>query len=103
MSKAAARYCNGKRLEQLSASEIEFLYNRLVESRGGDGADTGERRASPHKVIGRANQERDEERAADDADIMDPGASVEVAGHIVHAATGEPATSGARSNGRARG
>ena len=34
MSKAAARYCNGKRLDQLSAGEIESLYNRLVESRG---------------------------------------------------------------------
>lgn len=33
VSKAAARYCNGKRLEQLSPVEIEFLYNRLVGSR----------------------------------------------------------------------
>ncbi|MEO8286160.1 MAG: hypothetical protein ABI670_06955 [Chloroflexota bacterium] len=33
MSKAAARYCKGKRLSQLDTDEIEFLYNRLVASR----------------------------------------------------------------------
>jgi hypothetical protein len=33
MSKAAARYCGGKRLDQLNAAEIELLYNRLVASR----------------------------------------------------------------------
>jgi hypothetical protein len=33
VSKAASRYCDGKRLDQLSAEEIEFLYNRLVGSR----------------------------------------------------------------------
>lgn len=103
MSKAAARYCNGKRLEQLSASEIEFLYNRLVESREGEASDSSDRRGSTHKVIGRANQDRDERQVADDAGIMDPGASEDMAGHSVHAATGEPVASGARSNGRARG
>lgn len=42
MSKAAARYCRGKRLGQLDADEIELLYNRLVASRetGPDDEDT---------------------------------------------------------------
>lgn len=33
VTKAAARYCKGKRLAQLDPEEIEFLYNRLVSSR----------------------------------------------------------------------
>jgi hypothetical protein len=33
MTKAAARYCDGKRLTQLDPTEIELLYNRLVSSR----------------------------------------------------------------------
>ena len=33
MTKAAARYCDGKRLGQLDPAEIELLYNRLVSSR----------------------------------------------------------------------
>jgi hypothetical protein len=33
VTKAAARYCKGKRLTQLDPDEIEFLYNRLVSSR----------------------------------------------------------------------
>lgn len=39
MSKAAARYCKGKRLDQLDAGEIATLYNRLVASREGGGAE----------------------------------------------------------------
>ncbi len=33
MTRAAARYCDGKRLNRLDPSEIEFLYDRLVASR----------------------------------------------------------------------
>jgi hypothetical protein len=102
MSKAAARYCNGKRLEQLTASEIEFLYNRLVESRGPDASESGSARPA-HQVIGRALEERVSSRAASDADELDLGAPEENAGRSRHAESGEPATSGGRSNGRVRG
>jgi hypothetical protein len=50
LSKAAARYCKGKRLDQLDASEIESLYNRLVASReSGTNGGTDE-----HETEGRA-------------------------------------------------
>ena len=39
MSKAAARYCHGKRLDQLDAGEIATLYARLVASREGEEAE----------------------------------------------------------------
>ena len=100
MSKAAARYCNGKSLEQLSAAEIEFLYNRLVESRGPEPSDNGDRRGVTHAVLGRAAHYRDSDRAAAGADVTGPGATPDGTGH---AEGGEPATSGARSNGRVRG
>jgi hypothetical protein len=76
MSKAAARYCNGKRLEQLTAREIEFLYNRLVESRGPEPGDGSDRRGPT---------------------------PVDIAVNTGYAESGEPVTSGARSNGRGRG
>ncbi len=41
MSKAAARYCDGKRLAQLNASDIDLLYNRLVESRESTSGESG--------------------------------------------------------------
>ncbi len=66
MSKAAARYCNGKRLEHLDTNEIEFLYNRLVGSREANAGEAGEEgtegavipggRSVPQKVAQRAGQ-----------------------------------------------
>ncbi|MDQ5825734.1 MAG: ATP-binding protein [Chloroflexota bacterium] len=94
MSKAAARYCGGKRLEQLDTDEIEFLYNRLVESRGPDAAEDG---AAPRSDRRSAAQEVD-------ARVMggtpDAGAPVEYAGHVE---SNEPVASAARNNGRGRG
>ena len=54
MAKAAARYCNGKRLSQLDDGEIELLYNRLVASResGPEGdAEEGEGAADGNAVM----------------------------------------------------
>ena len=42
MTKAAARYCDGKRLGQLDPTEIELLYNRLVSSRESTPDDSGD-------------------------------------------------------------
>ncbi|MDQ3929278.1 MAG: hypothetical protein M3328_09040 [Chloroflexota bacterium] len=96
MSKAAARYCNGKRLDQLNASEIEFLYNRLVESRGPAASEDAtarsnrsDRRSPAQESHGRTGQE------AGDAD-----AAIEYAGQPE---TGELAVAVSRSNGRVRG
>jgi hypothetical protein len=76
MSKAAARYCGGKRLDQLNAGEIELLYNRLVASR---------------EQSDDAGAEEVEEESTDQ-----PGSPAEPSGRV-------PVMSGARSNGRSRG
>lgn len=102
MSKAAARYCNGKRLEQLNANEIELLYNRLVESRGPEAGGSGVANAAP-ETTGRTSQVRIAGRAAADTDITDHGEPVDIAAHDGHAEDIEPVASGARSNGRVRG
>jgi hypothetical protein len=97
-SKAAARYCGGKRLEQLNAIEIELLYNRLVESRGPEATEIeqgpgtrSDRRSTPRETDASAN--------GSGIDTIDPGETV---GYTRHVESGEPVASGARSNGRVR-
>lgn len=86
MSKAAARYCDGKRLSQLDADEIEFLYNRLVASREAGPEEVGDDTLAAAPAM-RATSQR---------------SSIRIAGED----TGEivPAEPVARSaNGRSRG
>ena len=104
MSKAAARYCNGKRLEQLTASEIEFLYNRLVESREPDTGNGGP--TSPgvkSESSGRRNSAREVTDGADMADSLSPLNSAEQADNTDKGELFEPAAATTRSNGRGRG
>lgn len=93
MSKAAARYCNGKRLEQLGASDIELLFNRLVESResapDGSGAATEESEQVSRGRVGR-------ERVADMVDSVEVDDSSDYAEGAIPVAT-------SRANGRGRG
>jgi hypothetical protein len=94
MSKAAARYCGGKRLEQLNAEEIEFLYNRLVESRGPEAAEDSPtnrngRRSATQEAEPRAGQVASDQNAPADYSNL--------------ATLDEPVATGARSNGRGRG
>lgn len=114
MSKAAARYCNGKRLEQLAPSEIEFLYNRLVESRGPDSAvegpgdpgtrgDSSDRRSPAHEVTARAGQSRAAGRTPAAEETASPATSADYVDYAEYEESQEPATSGAKSNGRSRG
>jgi hypothetical protein len=80
MSKAAARYCGGKRLDRLNADEIELLYNRLVGSREPQDAGPVARN-----------------RAGGEGDLADPDRGESSPSRH------EPVTGGARSNGRVRG
>jgi hypothetical protein len=94
MSKAAARYCQGKRLDQLNTAEIESLYNRLVTSREQSAEYTGiddSRATHPDP-----NQEPD-----DPANHVEPEDSGDLA-NPVRIRGAEPAVSSVRSNGRAR-
>jgi hypothetical protein len=104
MSKAAARYCNGKRLDQLNPAEIEALYNRLVESREPSASEDGrvtlngtasERSATQGMAArtGRSRPAEEAELAAEDEPMGLAGA----------AQSGEPAAAAVRSNGRGRG
>ncbi len=104
MSKAAARYCNGKRLDQLNPSEIESLYNRLVESREPSASEDGrvtrngaatERSNAPEMAarIGRGRPAEEAEMTAED----------EPMGFAEAVQSGEPAAATVRSNGRGRG
>jgi hypothetical protein len=89
MSKAAARYCGGKRLDQLNAGEIELLYNRLMASREQSGEDA--------QVAQEAEDEEESTAARNVAGKlgrMDSEASLPER---------MPTLSGARSNGRGRG
>lgn len=97
MSKAAARYCNGKRLEQLSVSEIEFLYNRLVESRG-----PGTAEEAPATRSNRSSQRN----PAGGVDTIEPEARnehTEDAGYSGQDENVVLVASSGRSNGRVRG
>lgn len=97
MSKAAARYCGGKRLEHLSAEELEFLYNRLVESRGPEAAEDNPATRNDRRS---AKQEADTPAGQGGADATNSGATLEYTRHVEGV---EPVVSGARSNGRGRG
>jgi len=113
MSKAAARYCRGKRLDQLNAAEIELLYNRLVASREqsaseayeisddsqATGSGTGER-ASERNAPQEINARNSQHRASEDLETVD---QEEYAGPASSARSAEPTMSSARSNGRGRG
>jgi hypothetical protein len=82
MTKAAARYCDGKRLNQLDAAEIEFLYNRLVASRESGPEEDAEPAATISPSSSRATARSNE--SPDDMPEVVPA---------------EPAT---RANGRSR-
>jgi hypothetical protein len=95
MSKAAARYCHGKRLDQLNAVEIESLYNRLVASREQNSAEdngTNDSRAMHSTSQQEPDDPAIDEEAEDTGDLVNP---VRVRG-------AEPAISSVRSNGRGR-
>lgn len=108
MSKAAARYCNGKRLEQLNGSEIDSLYNRLVESRetsSGEGGGTAQMRGqggqesadSTTQELGGRGRQRGAADIAGASSLNDPleyGEQVD---------PGRAAVATSRSNGRSRG
>ena len=113
MSKAAARYCRGKRLDQLNAGEIELLYDRLVASREqGAMEDSGtvDNSQATHSsagegVDGRSYAQETSARAGQHLSVEDLAMSgqeepMESTGPI--RGTG-PTMSGARSNGRGRG
>jgi hypothetical protein len=92
MSKAAARYCNGKRLEQLNENDIELLFNRLVESRGSASGVSGATEQGGQENPGRAGRAG----VTDVVDTVDLGEAIDYEERVVPTATG-------RSNGRGRG
>jgi hypothetical protein len=119
MSKAAARYCRGKRLDQLNTGEIELLYNRLVSSREqnateeSETADESRTTPSAGEGVGGAaetggtggrnstqglNARNGQRWAAEDLETVTQE-SVDSSGRVRSA---EPAMGVARSNGRVR-
>jgi len=102
MSKAAARYCRGKRLDQLSAEEIELLYNRLVASReqGTDGTEGAEDSHATRATgtNGRSFTQETTARAGQRLSVEE----LETVSEDEAVRDAEPTVSGARSNGRGR-
>lgn len=71
MSRAAARYCKGKRLSQLDPSEIDLLYNRLVASReAGSEDDPQSASSSPRILPTRQEHPLEEEETEELLDIV---------------------------------
>jgi hypothetical protein len=107
MGKAAARYCNGKRLDQLNGGEVELLYNRLVTSReqsaAGKARNLGDDVVEPDsekEIYARTGEDwSPDEREADGAD---EASKAPVRSESSRLESG-PTLSGARSNGRSRG
>jgi hypothetical protein len=107
MGKAAARYCNGKRLDQLNGGEVELLYNRLVTSReqsaAGKARNLGDDVVEPDSekeiYAGTGEDWSPDDREADGAD---EASKAPVRSEISRLESG-PTLSAARSNGRSRG
>jgi hypothetical protein len=112
MSKAAARYCGGKRLDRLNGGEIELLYNRLVASRDQSTSDGSETTGDSQATRSSAREELDERSyaheasaragqrlSAEDLETVAQEGPLDSASPIRRA---DPSVSGARSNGRGR-
>ncbi|MDQ6694920.1 MAG: hypothetical protein M3014_10970, partial [Chloroflexota bacterium] len=100
MSKAAARYCRGKRLDQLDAAEIESLYNRLVSSRE-SGDEHQAAGAAPEKSVATQSIPTEREVEADlEFDAQDHNRRRAVDGiAVIHGGATTPRQAGGRARG----